>query len=311
MRLKCKTVLIFILLIILLVLIALNVDMSQINISIIGAAEPGKSTIVWENKKVYSSDGIIHLAEFVEKNIKKFEPLETSELKQLNTFAKNNKIPVEQLISMRHIIATQNSINSKRKSGQYFNKIKGNYNANFDKFKSPKEISRFFQSYPVPPLEIIRMLKDNGTKIAPEVQTYAEKNDSENPKTYQKILKDADAFESDLVKWIKDNYPDIRFKTQAQLVEEQTTRFGKPFATPDILFDEPVLVKISDTSQLIRWIDAKNYTLIKVPFIMQSIHKQAEKYLQNYGPGALAFHYGITKDIHIPNVLMLDASFIP
>lgn len=315
MKLNYKIILIFILLLILFMIIAYNYKINQ-SLFISGASENSSSNvIVWNNKKSYSLNEIINIIESIEKNISKFKPLESSELNKLKQYAKKNKMPIGQLISLRHIIATQNSINANININQYYEPIKKYYISNINKLNNSKEIYQFLNNYPVPPLKIISILKDNNLKISSELQNIAEKNDSENTTTYKQILIDSNLFENKLVKWIHETYPNIKFKTQEELVKEQTTKFGKPFSTPDILFNEPILIKVKtneneEITQLIRWIDAKNYTLVKIPFIMQSIHKQADKYLKNYGPGALAFHYGKVNDIHIPNILMLDASFI-
>ena len=285
-----------------------------INLSKIGSHEDNSKSIVWENKQIYSDDKLIQISELIENTIKNYEPVNSKNSEYLlKTISESNNISLDGVISLRNMIATQKSINSFKKIN--VNKI--NNVVNDYKLLSNltnQNVKQFFKKYDIPPLKIINILKDNGLKINQKLYQYAEKNDSENQKSMNIILKNADDFEKNLINWIKVKYPSIKFKTQEQLVEEQTKLYGKPFATPDILFDEPILITVSDNkseiTQLIKWIDAKNYTLMHIPFIMNSLKNQSEKYLQHFGPGAFAFHYGINKNINIPNILILDASFI-
>lgn len=272
-------------------------------------------SIVWHNNKIFSTKEIIQAAEFIEKNMKRFEPLRKNEARQLTEYSKKHKFPFGGLISFRNIIATQHSMDAKNKSNKYYRDIISSSSSSLHATTDRKQIPKLFEKYPLPPLEIIRILKDHGSQIPEAVQHYASENDADSPIVNRKIMKDADEFENNLVKWVRKTYPHMKFKTQNQLVEEQTTKFGQPFATPDILFDEPVSIKVinpdnSEYTQLVRWIDAKNYTFVKIPFMMKHIEKQALKYVQNYGPGALAFHYGITRGLRVPDTLILDASFI-
>ena len=79
---------------------------------------------------------------------------------------------------------------------------------------------------------------------------------------------------------------------------------------PDILFKEPIILKVDGVSYTIRWFDAKNYILINIPFILASLKRQAEKYYKVFGMGAFVFHYGFDSSIKIPGVIMLDGSHI-
>ncbi len=95
------------------------------------------------------------------------------------------------------------------------------------------------------------------------------------------------------------------FKTEVEIKNA-----GEITATPDILFDEPIILELDGTNHEIRWMDAKNYILIDVPFIIKSLHKQAAKYNTIYGLGAFVFHYGFDASIKIPGAVLLDGSFL-
>jgi len=297
-----------IILLILLLTISMIILISWVNSSnssnIIGSSE---NTIEWENKNVYSSSDIIDIVEYIEKHIPKFNPITNGELTQFKkSCSKNKNISLDQLISIRNMIATQKSINARENIYKKEREIKESYNTD------NKDLAKFFGKFSIPPLAIVKILDPKN--LPSKIIEYASTHDSENPTVHKKILMNADKFELNLVNWIKNTYPTIKFKTQNELVQEQIIKYGQPISTPDILFEQPVLIRVTNntklTEHLIRWIDAKNYTLINIPFIMKSINKQCDKYLTNYGPGALAFHYGFSDDIKIPKILILDASFI-
>lgn len=286
----------FIILIILIIVISWFVNDHKI--AIYGS---GSDVIKWNNNLVYTHDEIIDIVEKIENNIIGFQPISKKEHLLLKKMT-NKKLTIEQLTSMRNMIATQKNINAKKKSYKFINNI-------INDSKNIKNIPDFFNKYPLPPMEIIRIMKQHGSYIDSKILDYAINNDSETAHTYKTILVNSEKFENDLINYIKTNYPKIKFKTQNMLVDEQVNQFGKAVLTPDILFDEPILFKVDGYSQLVRWIDAKNYTLINIPFIISSIEKQAEKYTKHYGPGALIFHHGVS-DIRIKDTLILDASFI-
>lgn len=281
----------------------------------VGALEnTNNQKIHWFNKNVYN-DNIYDLIKKIENLMVDYKPINNKELKSLKLLAKQQKKPLDQLITFRNLIATQKSINSAKVIGKVEKEIV-NFYKNQTNSSNNKSISKFFTKFKdYPPIAIVNLLKNNNINVSKEVINYADLNDSENINNRNKILKDADDFENNLVAWIKKHYPNIQFKTQKELVKEQTEKFGRAVITPDILFNEPITIVLNNPNgykqvSLIKWIDAKNYTLVNVPFILQSVNKQAEKYYNEFGPGALAFHYGLINNINVKNTLLLDASFI-
>ena len=89
----------------------------------------------------------------------------------------------------------------------------------------------------------------------------------------------------------------IKFKTQEELVKEQQKE-GKIHSTPDFLIKSNLIID----GKNINWIDAKNFYGAYTPFIKQSIKKQTEKYLKNYGPGCIVFNYGFSSKLNFNNI---------
>ena len=266
----------------------------------------GGGGIIWYNNRQYTTQEIVEMIAPIEKNMSDFGPIRPDEMKFLRNYSKKTRIPLGQLISFRNILATQKSINAKRYSHKFRSEILAYQ-------KSGEKMEKIFEKFPLPPLEIVSIMKEVGA-VDPDIEKIARRNDSENASAYRQIMFDAEVFERGLIKWLRENYPEIHFKSQEELVAEQIRQYGRAVATPDVLFDEPIIFTIRDGKNEyqtpVRWLDAKNFTLIKAPFIIKHIEKQVDRYNKYYGPGALVFHYGFTQHLQFPGAIILEASFI-
>lgn len=112
-------------------------------------------------------------------------------------------------------------------------------------------------------------------------------------------LKHSVEFEDKIEEFLVDNH--IKFKTQNELVEIQTKKYGKPISTPDFLIESSFYIN----GVKINWIDAKNFYGSSVPFIHQNIERQIEKYLKNYGSGCLIFSLGYSEGLNVGKDVLL------
>lgn len=102
------------------------------------------------------------------------------------------------------------------------------------------------------------------------------------------------------------------FQTEDELRAEQIIRYGAPRLTPDFLFREPVRIH----GHSVRWLDAKNYPMYGGKIAAKSIARQAVKYTEAFGPGAMVFSGGLVCDLNVLpkksgfQPLLLDGSFI-
>jgi hypothetical protein len=74
--------------------------------------------------------------------------------------------------------------------------------------------------------------------------------------------------------------------------------------TPDILFDEPVLIN----GQEIAWVDAKAFYGANIWSNRKSFQKQTNRYHPTWGQGALLFKHSFCDDLQINGAVLLDAS---
>ncbi len=118
------------------------------------------------------------------------------------------------------------------------------------------------------------------------------------------VLKESIKYELDIQKFL--DYKNVKYKTQDELVEEQTKLYGRPICTPDFLIKSELYID----NIKINWIDAKNYYGADISFIKKSINKQVLKYNQKYGFGCIIFKLGFNDKLNVNNTLLLDNSLI-
>lgn len=275
----------------------------------------------WINKKVYSSREMQRIVNAVRNNIRGWEPLGDQEtrrlgviMRRLNQQMRGEKaLSPHQLTSLRNMVATDNNINAARRV-QELEKAVAVY--------EQRGLAAACEEHDLPPLMILRnamrksgfdsrsitdILTNPTGKWKDDVE-YANKHDSENIERYAISLKDSAIFENEVEDYLRSK--GIGFKTQAELVAFQTAESGAPTCTPDFLLDTPIKIDVVQngrkTVREIKWIDAKNYSLPNLSFIVNSVRKQAEKYNSKIGYGAFLFRDGFAEGIYVPGVVFLD-----
>ena len=118
------------------------------------------------------------------------------------------------------------------------------------------------------------------------------------------IHKNSRDFEKQIQKFLTNN--NIKFKTQDQLAIEQIKLYGKAINTPDFLIQSDLYID----NFKINWIDAKNFYGADIKFVKNSIDKQIQKYINNYGSGAIVFSQGFNDKMYFDNIILLDINFI-
>jgi hypothetical protein len=58
----------------------------------------------------------------------------------------------------------------------------------------------------------------------------------------------------------------------------------------------------------IAWIDAKNFYGANVSFTKKKTKKQMNRYIDEWGTGAIVYRHGFCDGLHIPAVMMLDVT---
>jgi hypothetical protein len=270
--------------------------------------------MLWKNTQEYTPERVYKLVSIIKKYITDFAPLNDAKFAKLRA-----AVPI--LWTDAQIVATFQSLMSHQSmiASQNVSKITDTVTTN--------NLLHLSNTYRVNPLAIVRhyLTKCGYPKTLIhnwlnypinitddaiyDLVVLAWNSDSESPALYKAIGEQARLFEVD-VEWLLKKM-NLKFKTQEDLVVEQTAEHGRAIITPDILFAEPVKLLVTHpngvtTTHMVNWIDAKNYLLININFMIAGLKKQAAKYCDKFGPGAFLFHYGFVNNIIVDNTVMLS-----
>ena len=172
--------------------------------------------------------------------------------------------------------------------------------------------------YDFPPMNIFRViLKEMGwskarikdTLRTPSKFKERERNEFEQAEAADRISnvdqsethERADLFEDILADWFEDQ--GVRVRRQGEMVKEQMMEHGRPVNTPDLLFLDHVTIN----GEPIAWIDAKHFYGSDVDFQRKKISKQASRYVESWGQGALVFRHGFCENLLVPGTVLLDS----
>ena len=111
----------------------------------------------------------------------------------------------------------------------------------------------------------------------------------------------ADLFEDILADWFLEQ--GVRLRRQPEMVKEQSEALGRPVRTPDILFLDHVYIN----GHPVAWIDAKHFYGADVDFQRKKMKKQMDRYIEEWGSGAIMFRHGFCENLYLPGVQMLDS----
>lgn len=260
--------------------------------------------IIWTNKNIIPHGKMVDYMNFINDHICGSLPLYGKEKKILFDYAIKNYVSAFLIFSLRDTIKIQKEINCCKFRDRKIDIIKNKFLQNVHKYENFK-IKKIFETTCLPFNTVYKTITN-----LPEYKLLDDKNRRYLQKL--KILVDeleikkkekSVMFENILEKYL--NSRCIRFYTEREIITNNLYS-----VTPDFLFHVPITIELNNIKYKIKWMDAKNYALNNVNFILKSLQKQAKKYNQEFGMGAFVFNYGIDPTIKIPNVLILDGSFI-
>lgn len=123
----------------------------------------------------------------------------------------------------------------------------------------------------------------------------AAQNDADSVIDQRRIAEVAQANEDVFVDWVREWHSGFKIRTQEDLAAEQVAQYGRAILTPDVLFDEPVMIN----GREINWIDFKSFVGCDIQFIAQSNKKQSDKYTAEWGPGAMCYQLGVVEGLNV------------
>ena len=133
---------------------------------------------------------------------------------------------------------------------------------------------------------------------------FAIENDIFNKVVQTSQIENSENFEIEVGDFLKKH--NIKFKTQEELVKDQTELYGRPINTPDFL----ILSDFYINNKKINWIDAKNFYGANTYLIKKKTKKQVYKYINEYGFGSIFFSLNFSEKLNFDNVLLVNFNSI-
>ena len=96
----------------------------------------------------------------------------------------------------------------------------------------------------------------------------------------------------------------VRFRRQEELLREQTKQEGRAIITPDLLLLDDVRINGVPCA----WIDAKHFFGADLKFPKKKTQKQVDRYVAEYGQGALVYRHGFCEGLRLRGAIKLDSS---
>ena len=96
----------------------------------------------------------------------------------------------------------------------------------------------------------------------------------------------------------------VRFRRQEELLNEQTKTEGRAIIPPDLLLLDDVRINGVPCA----WIDAKHFFGADLKFPKKKTQKQVDRYVAEYGQGALVYRHGFCHGLRLRGAIKLDST---
>ena len=221
-------------------------------------------------------------------------------------------ITLEQSLSLRSALNQEKSVYSHGRLMSRANELKRRY----DSGESVLSLSTRFDA---PPVNVFRAIltgrgwsknKIKETLKAPsklnqrdrEQFQLAESSDRVSSVNQSETQSAAEVFEDILCNYF--NSLNIRFRRQEELLDEQKKSEGRAIITPDLLLLDDVRINGIPCA----WIDAKHFFGADLRFPRKKTQKQVDRYVNEYGQGAIVYRHGFCETLKLRGAILLDSS---
>ena len=247
-----------------------------------------------------------------------YKKLNDKQIDKLNRYIIKKKLSlqIEDILSIRSAHMTIKIMKNSYRLKKLINEIYKLYENNI----SLKEITNKYDLPPIPLIKNILYKKKYSKDIVKgffygkklnklsdfdlEQLNYAIENDIFNKVVQTEQIENSENFEKAIGNFLKKH--NVKFKTQDELVKEQTEKYGRPVNTPDFL----ILSDFYINDQKINWIDAKNFYGANTFLVKKKIKKQVKKYINEYGFGSIFFSLHFSEKLKFDNVLLVNYNII-
>lgn len=238
--------------------------------------------------------------------------LEDERVEEIATSLEGEQMTLDQALSLRSALLQQKTVYSHHKLKSRASELARHY-------RSGTSVVELSAKYDFPPMNIFRVVLEamgwskkriKDSLRNPSSMKQRERDEFEAAEAADRVSSvdqsetqvKADLFEDILADWFEAQ--GIRLRRQPEMVKEQSELLGRPVRTPDLLFLDHVYIN----DQPVAWIDAKHFYGADVEFQRKKMKKQMNRYIEEWGSGAIMFRHGFSENLFMPGVLMLDAA---
>ncbi len=224
----------------------------------------------------------------------------------------NYPISLEQALSLRSALNQEKSVYSHGRLMSRSNELKRRY----DSGQGVISLSKKFDAPPVNTFRAIltgrgwtktrikETLKSPGKLNKRDKKEFeeAEEHDKVSSVNQSETQSAAEIFEDILCNYFTSM--GVRFRRQEDLLKEQKESEGRAIITPDLLFLDDLRINGVPCA----WIDAKHFFGADLKFPKKKTQKQVDRYVKEYGHGAIVYRHGFCQSLKLKGAIQLDSS---
>ena len=224
----------------------------------------------------------------------------------------NLDITLEQSLSLRSALNQEKSVYSHGRLMSRANELKRRY-------ESGESVLSLSTRFDAPPVNVFRaILTGRGwskNKIKETLKTPSRLNDRDREQfqlaesadrvssvNQSETQNAAEIFEDILCDYFSSL--NVRFRRQEELLDEQKKSEGRAIITPDLLLLDDVRINGVPCA----WIDAKHFFGADLRFPRKKTQKQVDRYVKEYGQGAIVYRHGFCDTLKLKGAILLDSS---
>jgi len=221
-------------------------------------------------------------------------------------------ITLEQSLSLRSALNQEKSVYSHGRLMSRANELKRRY-------ESGESVLSLSTRFDAPPVNVFRaILTGRGwskNKIKETLKTPSRLNDRDREQfqlaesadrvssvNQSETQNAAEIFEDILCDYFSSL--NVRFRRQEELLDEQKKSEGRAIITPDLLLLDDVRINGVPCA----WIDAKHFFGADLRFPRKKTQKQVDRYVKEYGQGAIVYRHGFCDTLKLKGAILLDSS---
>jgi len=222
-------------------------------------------------------------------------------------------ITLEQALSLRSALNQEKSVYSHSKLMRRANELSRRYN-------SGESVLALSKRFDAPPVNTFRAILTGRGWTKTRIKDTLNKNPSKLNKRDLEQFKLAESVDrvssvdqsdtqsaAEVFENILCDYFDslgVRFRRQEELLAEQKVSEGRAIITPDLLILDDVRINGVPCA----WIDAKHFFGADLKFPRKKTQKQVDRYVAEYGQGAIVYRHGFCGGLRLKGAIQLDSS---